>query len=115
CPIKTRFAPSPTGLMHLGNLRTALFNWLLARRHEGGCFVLRIEDTDRERSSIAAETALMQDLRWLGLGWDEGPQGGGPGGPWRQSERAGLYAELYLRLEQARRAYPCFCSDRELQ
>lgn len=115
CPIKTRFAPSPTGLMHLGNLRTALFNWLLARQHEGGRFVLRIEDTDRERSSAAAETALMQDLQWLGLDWDEGPQCSASGGPWRQSERAGLYAELYLRLEQARRAYPCFCGDRELQ
>ncbi|MDN5848708.1 MAG: glutamate--tRNA ligase, partial [Nitrococcus sp.] len=115
CLIKTRFAPSPTGLMHLGNLRTALFNWLLARQHEGGCFVLRIEDTDRARSSVAAETALMQELRWLGLDWDQGPQCSAAGGPWRQSERAVLYAELYPRLEQAGRAYPCFCSDRELQ
>lgn len=101
--------------MHLGNLRTALFNWLLARRHEGGGFVLRIEDTDRERSSVAAETALIEELRWLGLDWDEGPQCSAAGGPWRQSERAGLYAELYPRLEQAGRAYPCFCGDRELQ
>lgn len=115
CPIKTRFAPSPTGLMHLGNLRTALFNLLLARQHESGRFVLRIEDTDRERSSVAAETALMQELHWLGLDWDEGPQRAGPGGPWRQSERAALYAELYSRLEQAHQAYPCFCSDQELQ
>ncbi|MCO6442121.1 MAG: glutamate--tRNA ligase [Nitrococcus mobilis] len=115
CPIKTRFAPSPTGLMHLGNLRTALFNLLLARGPAGGCFVLRIEDTDRERSSAWAATALMQELLWLGLDWDEGPQRAGPGGPWRQSERAALYAELYPRLEQSRQAYPCFCSDRELQ
>ncbi|HET8700822.1 MAG TPA: glutamate--tRNA ligase [Nitrococcus sp.] len=115
CPIKTRFAPSPTGLMHLGNLRTALFNLLLARQHAGGRFVLRIEDTDRARSSVAAETALMQDLHWLGLDWDEGPQRDAPGGPWRQSERAGLYAGLYQSLEQARLAYPCFCSDQELQ
>ncbi len=115
CPIKTRFAPSPTGLMHLGNLRTALFNLLLARGPAGGCFVLRIEDTDRERSSAGAATALMQELRWLGLDWDAGPQCVGPGGPWWQSERAALYAELYPRLEQSREAYPCFCSDRELQ
>lgn len=115
CLIKTRFAPSPTGLMHLGNLRTALFNWLLARQHAGGCFVLRIEDTDRVRSSVAAETALVQELCWLGLNWDEGPQRSAPGGPWRQSERSVLYAELYPRLEQTGRAYPCFCSDRELQ
>ncbi|EAR22247.1 Glutamyl-tRNA synthetase [Nitrococcus mobilis Nb-231] len=101
--------------MHLGNLRTALFNLLLARGPAGGCFVLRIEDTDRERSSARAATALMQELRWLGLDWDEGPQRTEPGGPWRQSERAAVYAEFYPRLEQSRQAYPCFCSDQELQ
>lgn len=115
CPIKTRFAPSPTGLMHLGNIRTALFNLLLARAHDGGCFVLRIEDTDRERSSTAAASALMEELRWLGLDWDEGPECDAAGGPWRQSEREAIYAELYPRLEQSGWAYPCFCSDQELR
>ena len=115
CPIKTRFAPSPTGKMHLGNVRTALFNLLLARGQQRGRFLLRIEDTDRERSSTPAVAALMEDLRWLGLAWDEGPQRDALGGPWRQSEREAIYAELYPRLEQSGRVYPCFCSDQELQ
>lgn len=115
CSVKTRFAPSPTGLMHLGNLRTALFNWLFAHQHDAGHFIVRLEDTDRERSSTAAETALLQELRWLGLSWDEGPEQGTAEGPWRQSERTALYAELYLHLEKTGQAYPCFCSEQELK
>ena len=88
--MRVRFAPSPTGLLHVGNARTALFNWLLARRH-GGAFVLRIEDTDALRSTKESEAAILQDLRWLGLDWDEGPDRGGSVGPYRQSERVSLY------------------------
>ncbi len=113
-PVKTRFAPSPTGALHLGNLRTALFNAILARRH-GGSFLLRIEDTDRERYRPEAAEALMGDLRWLGLAWDEGPQVGGDNGPYCQHDRAALYSEYYRRLEEGGAAYPCFCSARELE
>ena len=88
--IKTRFAPSPTGELHLGNLRAALFNALLARR-EKGVFLLRIEDTDRERSRKEFYHQLMDDLRWLGLSWDEGPERGGDRGPYLQSERGEIY------------------------
>ena len=88
--MRLRFAPSPTGQLHVGNARTALFNWLLARR-SGGQFILRIEDTDAERSNAESERAILEDLRWLGLTWDEGPEVGGPVGPYRQSERLGLY------------------------
>ena len=84
-PPRVRFAPSPTGNLHVGNARTALFNWLLARRH-GGTFILRIEDTDIERSTEASERTIYDDLRWLGLDWDEGPDVGGPHAPYRQSE-----------------------------
>ena len=112
-PMKTRFAPSPTGELHLGNVRTALFNALLARRH-GGVFLLRIEDTDRERSRDAFAAALEMDLRWLGLDWQEGPQVGGPAGPYRQSERAPVYARHFEALEADGQAYPCFCSTEEL-
>ena len=111
--VKTRFAPSPTGYLHLGNIRTALFNALLARRW-GGQFVLRIEDTDRERSRLEYVAALLEDLRWLGLDWDEGPEVGGPHGPYAQSERAAIYAEYYHRLDQAGHVYPCFCTPAEL-
>ena len=84
--MRVRFAPSPTGHLHVGNARTALFNWLVARRH-GGTFILRVEDTDRERSTAASEAAIKDDLRWLGLTWDEGVDAGGDVGPYRQSER----------------------------
>ena len=111
--IKTRFAPSPTGYLHLGNVRTALFNALLARAH-GGRFLLRIEDTDPERSRPDYTAALLEDLRWLGLYWDEGPEADGGAGPYAQSERSALYADYYQRLEAADQAYPCFCSSAEL-
>ncbi|MGB8692001.1 MAG: glutamate--tRNA ligase [Steroidobacteraceae bacterium] len=110
----TRFAPSPSGELHLGNVRTALFSLLLARRG-GGRFVLRIEDTDAARSSEAHILALEQELRWLGLDWDEGPGRPGAAGPYRQSERAAIYAPLLARLEQLDLAYPCFCSAAELE
>ncbi len=112
--VKTRFAPSPTGALHLGNLRTALFNVLLARRH-GGTFLLRIEDTDRERYRPEAAEALMADLRWLGLEWDEGPGCDGGLGPYCQHDRGGIYAEYYRRLEESGAAYSCFCTPRELE
>ena len=111
--IKTRFAPSPTGHLHLGNMRTALFNALLAR-HWGGRFVLRIEDTDRERSRYEYVKGLQDDLRWLGLDWQEGPEVGGPHIPYVQSERTSLYAGYYQRLDVAGHVYPCFCTPAEL-
>lgn len=112
-PVKTRFAPSPTGLLHLGNVRTALFNWLLARRH-GGLFLLRLEDTDAMRGHEKYAAVLQEDLRWLGLNWDEGPGAGGAHGPYAQSERADIYKEYFARLERQGLAYPCFCSEHEL-
>jgi glutamyl-tRNA synthetase len=112
--MRVRFAPSPTGHLHVGNARTALFNWLLARRH-GGTFVLRIEDTDAERSSVASERGILEDLRWLGLEWDEGPDVGGPWAPYRQSERLGLYREHADRLLASGRAYWCFCTPGQLE
>jgi nondiscriminating glutamyl-tRNA synthetase len=108
-PIRVRFAPSPTGDLHVGNARTALFNWLFAR-HASGRFILRIEDTDRERSRPEHERQLLADLRWLGLGWDEGIEEGGDDGPWRQSERLPLYHAAAGRLMQSRLAYRCFCA-----
>ncbi|MCK4237319.1 MAG: glutamate--tRNA ligase, partial [Candidatus Krumholzibacteria bacterium] len=87
--VRVRFAPSPTGYLHVGGARTALFNWLFAR-HEGGSFVLRIENTDVERSSDDHEEQMMDDLAWLGLDWDEGPRRGGRYGPYRQSDRTGI-------------------------
>jgi glutamyl-tRNA synthetase len=112
-PYKTRFAPSPTGLLHLGNIRTALFNYLIARRH-GGTFLLRLEDTDAMRGHEKYAAALMQDLRWLGLQWDEGPEAGGAHAPYEQSQRGEIYREYFSTLESARLAYPCFCSEQEL-
>jgi glutamyl-tRNA synthetase len=113
-PVVTRFAPSPTGELHLGNVRTALFNLLLARRL-GGRFVLRIEDTDAARTTATHVQALEDDLRWLGIDWDEGPGRAGLHGPYRQSLRGDIYAPLLSRLEQGDRAYPCFCSSAELE
>ena len=112
--VVTRFAPSPTGELHLGNVRTALFSLLLARR-AGGRYVLRIEDTDATRTTIEHVLALERDLAWLGLEWDEGPGRDGGHGPYRQSERASCYIPLLARLEQQDRAYPCFCSSAELE
>ncbi|MET0395869.1 MAG: glutamate--tRNA ligase [Longimicrobiaceae bacterium] len=105
---RTRFAPSPTGHLHVGGARTAILNWLLARHH-GGSFVLRIEDTDRERNVPGAEAALLDDLRWLGLDWDEGPDTGGPHAPYRQSERSSLYRDAAGRLLRGGHAYWCTC------
>ncbi|RFA30873.1 glutamate--tRNA ligase [Alkalilimnicola ehrlichii] len=112
--VKTRFAPSPTGLMHLGNLRTALFCALLARKHQG-VFLLRIEDTDQSRSLPEYTEALARDLRWLGLDWQEGYDLGGDHGPYCQHDRMSVYDEYYRKLEDAGLVYPCFCSERELK
>lgn len=113
-PVRTRFAPSPTGTLHLGNARTALFNWLHARAG-GGAFVLRSEDTDVERSEAVHLEALQAELRWLGLDWDEGPDIGGPYAPYRQSQRLSVHTQHLERLLAADRAYPCFCSREELE
>jgi len=112
--VRVRFAPSPTGQLHVGNVRTAIFNWLLARGH-GGTFVLRIEDTDVERSTRDSESAILRDLRWLGLNWDEGPDVGGSHGPYRQSERLTLYESYATQLLNAGAAYHCFCSTAQLE
>jgi len=112
--MRVRFAPSPTGHLHVGNARTALYNWLLARG-AGGAVVLRIEDTDRERSTVEAEQAILQDLRWLGLDWEEGPDVGGDFGPYRQSERLDRYAAEAQRLVQSGAAYYCFCTARQIE
>jgi glutamyl-tRNA synthetase len=111
---RVRFAPSPTGYLHVGGARTAIFNWLYAR-HTGGVFVLRIEDTDVERSSAKSEASLIEDLRWLGLDWDEGPDAGGDRGPYRQSERLERYKATANAWVGQGVAYPCFCTDQTLQ
>src|SRR5882762_8883039 len=111
--MRVRFAPSPTGQLHVGNARTALFNWLLARG-AGGSFILRIEDTDVERSTRESEAAIVRDLHWLGLDWEEGPDLGGSRGPYRQSERLHLYQSYAKELLSAEQAYYCFCSTAQL-
>jgi nondiscriminating glutamyl-tRNA synthetase len=116
---RVRFAPSPTGLLHVGNARTALYNWLFARR-TGGLFFLRIEDTDLERSEVRYETQLIEDLHWLGINWDAGPGAQdepdtGDHGPYRQSERLSIYAEHTERLLDEGKAYRCFCTPEELE
>ena len=111
--VRTRFAPSPTGRLHVGNARTALFNALLAAR-AGGEFILRIEDTDAERSRHAFETGLLVDLAWLGLRWQEGPDVGGRHAPYRQSERRQIYRTFIDQLAEQGRTYPCFCTPTEL-
>lgn len=110
--VRTRFAPSPTGALHVGNVRVAIFNWLFARHHRGA-FLLRIEDTDPERNLPGAEAAILEDLRWLGLHWDEGLDVGGPVGPYRQSERLPLYRPFAERLVREGKAYPCYCGPGE--
>ena len=112
-PYTTRFAPSPTGALHLGNARTAFLSYLAARK-SGGRFVLRIEDTDEARSQQDHFINLLQDLRWLGLTWDEGPDVGGPHAPYRQSERRALYDERLADLQARGLTYPCFCTNTEL-
>jgi nondiscriminating glutamyl-tRNA synthetase len=108
--VRVRFAPSPTGQVHVGNARTALFNWLFARQ-QGGVFVLRIEDTDLERSEARYETQLIEDLKWLGLDWDEGPDVGGPYPPYRQSDKWQVYRDYAERLVSEGKAYRCFCTQ----
>jgi glutamyl-tRNA synthetase len=112
--VRVRFAPSPTGYLHVGGARTALFNYLYARRH-GGVFVLRIEDTDQDRNVEEALSGILEGLTWLGLGWDEGPEVGGPHGPYFQSERLRGYAEAASRLFAEGRAYRCFCDPEDLK
>jgi nondiscriminating glutamyl-tRNA synthetase len=113
-PVRVRFAPSPTGHLHVGNARTALFNWLFARQKEG-TMVLRIEDTDVERSQARYEDQLISDLKWLGLDWDEGTDVGGPHVPYRQSDRLDIYKEHADRLLHEHKAYLCFCTEEDLQ
>jgi glutamyl-tRNA synthetase len=112
-PIRTRFAPSPTGRMHIGNARSALYPFLLAR-HTGGTFILRIEDTDQKRYSPTAEQELIDGLHWLGMDYDEGPDIGGPHGPYRQTERREIYREYTWKLVDLGHAYPCFCTPERL-
>ena len=112
--MRVRFAPSPTGTLHIGSARTALYNFLFAR-HTGGRFVLRIDDTDAARSDPALEASIMDDLRWLGLAWDEGPDVGGPSGPYRQRERLESYRAAAAALLGAGRAYRCFCPEERLE
>jgi glutamyl-tRNA synthetase len=111
--IRGRYAPSPTGDLHLGNVRTAVLAWLFARK-AGGAFVLRVEDLDRPRVRPGAAAQMLEDLRWLGLDWDEGPDCGGPFGPYLQSERLALYESYLARLRAAGLVYPCYCSRAEV-
>lgn len=112
--LRVRFAPSPTGALHVGGARTALYNWLLAKK-ENGSFLLRVEDTDLARSTRESEEMVLTDLSWLGLQWDEGPDIGGDREPYRQSERGEIYASFANRLLEEGKAYPCFCSEEELE
>lgn len=112
--VRVRFAPSPTGHLHVGGARTAIFNWLFAKHH-GGTFLIRVEDTDQARSTRESEAMVLDDLRWLGLQWDEGPDTGGPHAPYRQSERRDLYAAVARQLVEKGVAYRCYCSEEELE
>lgn len=112
--VRVRFAPSPTGYLHVGNARTAILNWLFAR-HSDGKMVLRIENTDAERSTVEYERALMEDLTWLGLDWDEGPEKGGDFGPYRQSERLHIYQKYARQLLEAGKAFHCYCTAEEIK
>ena len=111
--MRVRFAPSPTGHLHVGNARTALFNWAHAR-HTGGTFVFRIEDTDAARDSQESYDTILEVMRWLGFDWDEGPEVGGPFGPYLQSERFDTYRDIAHKLHEAGYAYDCYCSQEEL-
>jgi nondiscriminating glutamyl-tRNA synthetase len=112
--VRVRFAPAPTGLLHIGNARTALFNFLFAKHHQG-TFVLRIEDTDIERSTEPSIDRIIEDLKWLGISWDEGPDRDGSHGPYRQSQRSSLYQEFADHLFQGGKSYKCFCSEERLE
>lgn len=111
--VRTRIAPSPTGAPHIGTAYIALFNYAFAKKH-GGQFILRIEDTDQVRSTRASETMILEALKWIGLSWNEGPDCGGPYGPYRQSERTALYREMAQTLVETGHAFPCFCSEERL-
>lgn len=111
---RVRFAPSPTGYLHIGGARTALFNWLYARHH-GGTFIIRVEDTDKERSTDENTLAILEGLRWLGLDWDEGPEVGGPHAPYFQSQRGDLYRKTIDKLLAEGKAYRCYCTQAELE
>src|SRR5262245_44001204 len=111
--VRTRFAPSPTGYLHIGGVRTALYSWLYARQ-KGGKFVLRIEDTDKERNTPEAVQAIFDGMRWAGLDWDEGPDVGGPFGPYRQTERLDMYKEYAERMVREGSAYRCYASKDEM-
>jgi len=113
-PVRVRFAPSPTGNFHLGSARTALFNWLFAKKN-GGVFILRIEDTDKERSKSEYESQILDSLTWLGIVWDEGPDSGGDFGPYRQSERIPIYRKSLEELLGGGKAYYCYCTQEELE
>ncbi|MBL8127129.1 MAG: hypothetical protein JNM64_05805, partial [Chloroflexia bacterium] len=118
--VRVRFAPSPTGLLHIGGVRTVLFNWLLAngqapREGKSGAFLLRIEDTDRNRLVEGAEAGILDVLTWFGVDWDEGPDVGGPHAPYRQSERTALYQAHAQQLLTTGHAYHCFCTPERLQ
>ena len=106
--VRVRYAPSPTGIPHVGNIRTALFDWLFARHH-GGQFILRVEDTDRARYDPRALDGIYESLRWLGLDWDEGPEVGGPHAPYFESERLEIYHRHARELIEKGAAYECFC------
>jgi len=112
--IRTRFAPSPTGFLHIGSARTCLFNFLFTRKHQGR-LILRIEDTDKERSKPEYEKDIIDSLKWLGIEWDEGPDVGGNYGPYRQSERSAIYARYLQKLLNEEKAYHCFCSKEDLE
>ncbi|MCH7481091.1 MAG: glutamate--tRNA ligase, partial [Chloroflexi bacterium] len=112
-PVRVRFAPSPTGLTHLGSARTALYNYLLAKQ-TGGQFILRFEDTDRKRYVPEAEDDLINSLRWLGLSWDEGPDIGGPHAPYRQSERLDIFIQHAEELVNSGHAFYCFCTPEKI-
>ena len=123
-PVRVRFAPSPTGSLHVGGARTALFNWLLAKK-TGGSFLIRVEDTDEARSTKVSEQSILNDLKWMGLNWDEGPilddelkltdKQMGPHSPYRQSERKDIYLKAANELIEKGFAYRCFCSEEELE
>lgn len=113
-PVRGRYAPSPSGYLHLGNARTALLAWWHARQARGS-FVLRMDDLDPDRSKPDVAAGILSDLRWLGIDWDEGPDVGGPSGPYNQSQRGSLYRQALERLREARRIYPCWCTRAEVR
>lgn len=112
--VRVRFAPSPSGFLHVGSARCALFNFLFVKKHKG-TFVLRMEDTDEQRSRPEFEEDILQGLRWLGILWDEGPDSGGAFGPYKQSQRLGVYRDFYKKLAEQNLTYPCFCTEEELE